>query len=69
MICNWVSKDALSAGYVNVDGTMPVSYTHLRLNICTKRYQGRFLYIYLIFLSTFLAVLSLIEIMFIFLLG
>lgn len=22
MICNWVSKDALSAGYVNVDGTM-----------------------------------------------
>lgn len=22
MICNWVSKDALSAGYVSVDGTM-----------------------------------------------
>ena len=33
------------------------------------RYHGRFLYMNLIFLSTFLAVVSLIEIMFIFLLG
>lgn len=58
-------NEPLSNSIIEAEPNSPV--LPLMIGVCI--YHGRFLYMNLIFLSTFLAVVSLMEIMFIFLLG